>query len=219
MKCVLLAAGSMQGQSKTYGWPEDSKPKNLYHVKGEVLLERQVRIIRKALKTIQKVKPQDIRLVFGYKKKLVERFVKKKKLKITLIYCPESATDIKNWHHGMDSVRAGLKGIDEDVIIMLGDTYTTRSNLLKMINHPNKLVASYNLVGYQMFKISRKYLPKLRAFTGGRPGQSIYDFIMREKKVPNYKRPCKLYMNHCLIVNSAKNFDVDYYRQTDEFKS
>lgn len=214
MKCIVLAAGSMEGQTKLYGWPEDSKPKNLYYVRGEVLLERQVRLIRKALKTIQTDDPKNIRLVYGYDRELVEQFVEEKKLGITLVYCAESAVDIKNWHHGMDSVRAGLKDIDEDVILMNGDVYTTKSDLLNMINHPDKLAVSYNKVGYLIFKISREYLPELRVFTGGRTGQSMYDFIMREKNVPDYKRPCKLHLEHCLIV--TETYDVDYYRQTEE---
>ncbi len=80
MKCVLLAAGPTLSHG-TYRFPKDAKPKCLFHYEGEILLERSVRVLRKC-------GLNDIRIVVGYKKELIERFNNKKKLGLKLIYNP-----------------------------------------------------------------------------------------------------------------------------------
>ena len=99
MKCVILAAGSMLHREapKSGAWPKEPKPKTLYHVRGEVLLELQVKIL-------QKVGIRDIIVVVGYKKELIEQFVKKKnlppsKIPIGSILIKATLKQIKTIHH------------------------------------------------------------------------------------------------------------------------
>ena len=68
MKCIILAAGSMikREAPKSGAWPKHPKPKTLYHVRGGVLLERQVRLL-------QEVGMNDIRVVLGYRKEMIEQ--------------------------------------------------------------------------------------------------------------------------------------------------
>lgn len=239
MKGIILAAGSMLHREapESGSWPKEPKPKTLYHVRGEVLLERQVRLLRK-------VGIKNIRVVVGYRKERVEQFVKKKGLKVRLIFCPEAVNDAK-WHrsgdygHGMDSIRAGLKRIDDDVIFVMGDVFTTRKNLQRIVQHPDELAIGMGADGnLHIFKVARKYLPKLRAYDYPK-GIPLHKFIFKEKKVVfrekfnpmgkgagtrAYKKALKVYRQahknwmrkNCLLVEGT--FDVDHYKKTDEFK-
>ena len=219
MKCVILAAGSMLHREapKSGAWPKEPKPKTLYHVRGEVLLELQVKLL-------QKVGIRDIIVVVGYKKELIEQFVKKKNLQVRLIFCPESVNDAKwhrsgNYRHGMDSIRAGLKGIDDDVIFVMGDVYTTVNDLRQIVEHPDELTVwrgkGHN---FHIFKVAKKYLPKLRVYNAIK-GIPIHHFIFREKNI-RFKGPKGAYKKWCRENCSLakETFDVDNYKRTDESK-
>jgi len=82
---VILAAG--RTLSAGYGFPENSKPKCLFHFSGEVLLERQVEVLREC-------GVSDIRVVVGYKKEMIEEFNEKMKLGLKLIFNPTWESDI-----------------------------------------------------------------------------------------------------------------------------
>ncbi len=215
MICVLLAAGPTLSHG-TYLFPEDAKPKCLFHYKGEVLLERSVRVLRKC-------GVNDIRVVVGYKKELIEEFNNEKKLGLKLIYNPTGSSDTHGggWKKCSDSIRLGLKGIDEDVIITVGDIYLTEKGISRLLGSKDRLTIGRAGHGRTMFKIGKEYLPKLREAEGRGCANLIYYFCMTEKGVKGfgqqdgvYKGPREMFPEHYLVLPGIK--DIDWYWQTDE---
>lgn len=98
MKAIILAAG------KNFG----DIPKCLYHVGGELLLERKIQMLRQ-------LGVSDIRVVVGWKKEEIERFDREKNLKLELVYNPDWSSN------AIKSLTTGLQGVDDDVLIILAD--------------------------------------------------------------------------------------------------
>jgi len=103
MKAVILAAGR---PGKTF--PDNSKQKVLYHVNGEVLLERLVRQLREA-------GFESIRIVTGYDAEGIEEFNRDRKLGLELVYNPQWTGD------PVESLRCGTKDLNDDALIVFGD--------------------------------------------------------------------------------------------------
>ena len=196
-----------------YYFPEDSKPKCLFHFGGssiypemETLLERQVRVLNKCGVT-------DIRVVVGYKKEMIQQFIEEKKWDVETVYNPDYPHDVKGektgrgWLKGLQSVRVGLQRVDDDVLITLGDVALHENGLTRILQEKYKQA----VICYHLFKISREKLPLLRKYR--KPGLcwSLYDFVME---------------NDGVIIGPTENpkwdphiNDVDYYAQTDEGKA
>ncbi|MBA7489847.1 hypothetical protein ES702_00381 [subsurface metagenome] len=215
MKAIIFAAGPTDALSYVYGFPKGAKPKCLFHYKGEILLERQVRLLRKC-------GIKDIRVVVGYKKGFIERFNKRKKLGLKLIYNPEAATDNKRsgWKKAWTSWKVGLKGIADDVLLILGDVYFTKKCLLQVIRSKQKSVTTFNGVGIgNISKVAKQHVAELRNFKCRGLGRGIHDFILWKKGVKGFvpgKR--KLRREHYMTFSSKDLRDIDYFRQTDEGK-
>lgn len=215
MKAIIFAAGPTDALSYIYGFRKGAKPKCLFHYKGEILLERQVRLLRKC--GIKK-----IRVVVGYKKKLIERFNKRKKLGLKLIYNPEAATDNKRsgWKKAWTSWKVGLEGIDDDVILILGDAYFTKKCLLQVIKSKQKSVTTFNgnALG-TISKLEKKYVAELRKFKCQGLGRGIHDFILWKKGVKGFvpgKRQIR--RKHYLNFSFDELKDLDFWKLTDEGK-
>lgn len=103
MKAVILAAG-MPHKS----FPKNDKQKVLYHVNGEILLERMVRQLKEA-------ELEDIRLVTGYGAKGIQEFNRNRSLGLELVYNPEWDED------PVESIRCGIKDLGDDALIIFGD--------------------------------------------------------------------------------------------------
>lgn len=194
MKVVILAASrSDQGG---YGFPVGSKPKCLFHYKGEVLLERQVKVLRA-------VGLNDITVVVGHQKKLIERFNRKRGLGLKLVYNPTGATDLRTprWVKGFDSIKAGIQGVDDDVLFIPGDVYLEKKGLRKVLAE-ERSVNGKGGHGWQLFKVRRNVLPRLREFEGTGLLHPLLNFIKADGG---------------LRVNTGLT-DVDWYRMTDEGK-
>lgn len=188
---VILAAGSSPGGH--YGWPKDSKPKCLFHVKGEVLLLRQVRILRELGVT-------EIRVVVGYKREIIEALNLERGLGLHLAYNPE-------WESGpfTASLKVGLRGLDDDLLISFGDVYLTREGLRKFIEDPHEIAVALGRgggsFGYQLYKVASKYLPGLRRVEGSKVIWPLHRYCM----------------NHGGVIITVEGiYDVDFYRYTDE---
>jgi len=193
MKIIILAAG--RTDSGNYGFPANSKPKCLFHFKGEILLERQVKMLRAA-------GLNDITIVVGYQEELIEQFNKVKNLGLKLVYNPTGASDVKPaWRKGLDSVRAGIQGVDDDVLIIPGDVYLT-VNGLKMVLADNRSVLGAGGHGFQLFKLRRNVLPQIRKSDKLGLGYPLLDFIKADNGV----------------TIQTDIIDVDWYNQTDEGK-
>ncbi len=211
MKAIILAAGPTlsvkQANNNPRYFPEDSKPKCLYHFGGEILLERQVRLLNECGVT-------DIRVVVGYKKEMIQQFIEEKKLNVETIYNPDYPRDMENdrktglgWMNGLQSVSVGLRGVDDDVLIILGDVSLHKNGLTRILQEKYKQA----VIPYLMFKITKEKLPLLRKYRKPGLGLSLYDFIIEHDGViieliekPKWDPEC---------------YDVDYYCETDEGKA
>jgi len=91
LKAVILAAS--KPESVKCEFPVGSKPKCLFHYKGEILLERQVKILRS-------VGLNDITVVVGHQKEMIERFNSQRGLGLKLVYNPKGETDVKDVKKG-----------------------------------------------------------------------------------------------------------------------
>jgi len=101
---VVLAAGR-PGDT----FPDNSKQKVLYHVNGEVLLERLVLQLREA-------GIEDIRLVTGYGAEGIKKFNRDRKLGLELVYNPKWDED-----KGAESIRVGVEDLNDDALIVYAD--------------------------------------------------------------------------------------------------
>ena len=188
-----------------FGWKPDCKPKCLHHLQGEVLLERLVTLLHEYGVT-------KLRMVVGYKADMIREFNEKKKLGLEIIYNPNWEGDIsglhegcegQDWLKGFESVKVGLKGVDDDVLLTLGDVHPVRSVMNQLFESKTPLVMC---IGH-IWKMSREYLRKFN-----------------EEVVPKnpigIRRPIvaffKKYGDVCDIVGGIG--DVDGYNQTDEYR-
>lgn len=195
MKAVILAAG--RPEQGNYGFPVGSKPKCLFHYKGEVLLERQVKVLRAA-------GLNDITVVVGHQKELIERFNSQRGLGLKLAYNPTGETDTKTgqfWLNGLDSIKVGIQGVDDDVIFIPGDVYLKEDGLREVLSHECS-VLGLGGHGFQLFKIRRNVLPSMRKSDKKGLLYILRDFIMADGGI---------------TVETGIS-DVDYYWDTDEGK-
>lgn len=193
MKVVIPVAGPI---APGYGFPRNPKPICLYHYKGEVILERQV-------KTLNSVGLHDIRVVIGYRKELIEQFVKEKNLGVTLMENLDAAKDdwiTGGWSTFLVTLRKGLDGIDDDVIIPMGDIYLTHEGLRSLLNSKAECAMLRDKHAYNVFRVNRQLVPELRQLTG--PGHNA-----------RLKAFCEERGGETIWTN---DHDVDVYRQTDE---
>jgi len=193
LKVVILAAGRTD-QGSRYGFPVGSKPKCLFHYRGEVLLERQAKILRT-------VGLNDITVVVGHQKELIEKFNSQRKLGLKLVYNPTGATDVKKdlWVKGFDSIKLGLQGVDDDVLFIPGDVYLKEDGLREVLSHKCSVLGRGGH-GLQIFKVRRNVLPGIREFKGTGFLHPLADLIKADGG----------------ITIETSLFDVDYYKQTDE---
>jgi len=103
IKAVVLAAGR-PGDT----FPNNSKQKILYHVNGEILLERLIHQLREA-------GFEDIRLVTGYGARGIEEFNRDRNLDLELVYNPEWDGD------PVESIKVGVKDLNDDALIIFAD--------------------------------------------------------------------------------------------------
>lgn len=193
MKAIIVVAGPI---APGYGFPRNPKPICLYHYKGEVILERQVGMLKSA-------GLHDIRVVIGYRKELIEQFVKEKKLEVELVENPDAANDdwvTGGWSTFLVSLRRGLDGVDDDVIIIMGDIYLTSVGLKQLIERRSRCASLRDRHAYNVFKIGREFVPELRQLEG--PGHNARLLAFCEDRGG--------------LTIWSRDHDVDVYRQTDE---
>ena len=208
MKCVLLAAGETKGGK--YKFPPDSKPKCLFHYKGHVILEFTVGVLRRC-------GVNDIRIVVGYKKEMIERFNKEKKLGLEIVHVQGETC--------FDTMLAALDGVDDDVLLIFGDVFLNEAGLLGILESKDRLILVYGGHGIQAYKFGREYLADLRKMKTETPNhwRFLLFFFMTKKGVNGFKCEDNVYsgpkpqlMEHCLMQKKIR--DVDYYWLTDEGK-
>lgn len=203
MKVLILNAGTTKSYGK-YGFPPNSKPKCLFHYGGEVLLERQVKLLRE-------FGIKNITILVGYKREQIIEFVKRKNLNLKFI---ESPVHIQK--DCLLSLKAGLNQMDDDddLLIVSGDCYFSRRALKAFLDKKASLLVFENVVdcdGVYLVKIAKEKI-----------------WICQEIDKYGHKNYilwslCKLLYAHNTsrikrIDSSSRYniFDVDYYKYTDE---
>jgi len=206
MKCALLAAGSTKGNS--YGFPPDSKPKCLFHHKGYVILEYTVDNLRR-----QGV--NDIRIVVGYKKEMIEQFNEEHELGLEVVHVSGETC--------FDTMLAALKDVDDDVLLFFGDVWLNESGLVSILESKDRLILVRGGHGIQAYKFGREYLADLRKIEnkGKNNWWFLYAFFMTKKGVDGFQCENNVYSGpkihvfpHCLSLSKIR--DIDYYWQTNE---
>lgn len=218
LKAVLMVAGPTYTK---YGFPPDSKPKCLFHYRGEVILEKQVRVLREA-------GINDIIIVAGYKIEMVKKFNKDKKLGLKILYNPTAASDSEGslgWIKGIETAKVGVKALNDDVLLIMGDVMLTVEGIKIVVEDENKCISVYSGHGYQLYKIPKELIPILRNYTG-RPGgmMALHDFCIQNGgirlsigKKQMSKEWLIQYKTKCVKI--APMLDLDYYYIMDEGKS
>lgn len=218
LKAILMAAGPTY---EKYGFPPNSKPKCLFHYRGEILLEMQVRVLREA-------GIDDITIVAGYKIEMIRKFNKDKKLGLNVLYNPTAASDKEGslgWVKGIDTAKVGVESVNDDVLLIFGDVLLTVEGLKKVVEDEHQSVSVYSGHGYQLYKIPRELIPRLRNYSGRRGGMmALHDFCMENGGIrmqiglKPMKREwiikCK---TKCVKIQAMP--DVDYYYMMDEGKA
>ena len=222
MKAIILAAGKTLTAKDGKPWysnlyfPENSKPKCLFHYGGETVLERQVRVLRKC-------GLNDIRIVVGYQKELIKRFIQQKNWNLEVVENPRAIYDKldphKDWIEFFESVRVGVEGINDDVLVILGDVLITEEAVktLLRVENPNAIIMCH------LFKVSKDKVSLLRHFKCIGV-LNIYEFFRDNKGVIivsklEYDGGGWHEMPEPLIINWKTHFtDLDWYTQTDEYE-
>lgn len=214
-----------QLRTDTFGWPPNSKPRTLFHVYGETLLERTVAFFRE-------YGVNDIRIVVGYKKELIEQYNEEKKLGLEIVYNPDWVDDYsylrtgqpgQDYLKGMKTVQAGLQGMDDDLLMTYGDVLMMRCVVKVAIEAklPLAMVISH------LFKISRSHLYLLNDLPnyGGGTGVHLplrHLFLahvdVAGSEAPRSNNPICYMLNDDAGNRGFGVGDVDYYSITDEYK-
>lgn len=204
-----------------FGWPPDSKPKCLFHMHGETLLKRTVMLFRE-------VGVEQIRIVAGYKKELIEEHNNKEKLGLEIVYNPDWDYDYsylrpgqpgQDYLKGMKTVELGLDGMDDALLMTYGDALMMRKAVKEAVETKLPLA----MATPHLFKIDRSHLHLLKELPNYGGGTGVYLplrqlFVsyadMAESWHPIGKNP----ICYMLSVRGFGVCDVDYYNQTDEYK-
>lgn len=215
LKAILMAAGPTY---EKYGFPPNSKPKCLFHYRGEVILESQVRVLREA-------GINDITIVAGYKIEMVKKFNKDKKLGLTVLYNPTAASDKEGslgWIKGIETAKIGLKAVDDDVLLIFGDVMLTVEGIRIIVEDEIQCISVYSGHGYQLYKIPKALIPLLRRYYGRRGGMmALHDFCMSNGGIRmsiGFKPRKEEWIRKCKtkLVKAFPLHDVDYYYMMDE---
>ena len=193
MKVIIPVAGPI---APGYGFPRNPKPICLYHYKREIILGRQVKMLNSA-------GLRDIRVVVGYRKELIEQFVKERNLRVELVENLDAAKDdwtTSGWSTFLVTLRKGLEGVDDGVLISMGDIYLTQDGIRRLLKSKSQCATLRDKHAYNVFKISRELLPKLRQLTGAGHNARLLSFCEK----------------HSCETIWSQDHDVDIYRQTDE---
>lgn len=122
MQAVILAAGKSR---PSQGFPLNYKPKCLLHWKGKVILERNVKLLRKhGVKTII--------VVVGYQASKIKAFARKRKLGLKFVLSP------KLWTAGLatfHSFTLGAKAVTStNFLLILGDVIVSEKLLVNLLS-------------------------------------------------------------------------------------
>ncbi len=171
MKAVILAAGRTKTQKK-YWFPEDSKPKCLFHSGDKTLLERMVSVLRS-------VGMEDIRIVTGYHSEDIECYNKENNLGLEIVHDPDWGVN------GMTSLLVGIRDVDDDVLILMSDILIYPELIQAFLESDESLVWVKTKRSYRRFNIYPECRDKLICVVKvARENLDIFDDV-NCNKIPN----------------------------------
>jgi len=218
VKAVILAAG----ETKTggyYRFPENSKPKCLFHVKGKTILDVVATSLRDA-------GIDDIRVVTGYHSEDIEAYNEENHLELEIVFNPDWAESAPS------SLFTGLRDVKDDVLIMFSDIIFDTDIIQSFLRCPEPLV---------WLTVERP--PRLRTYPECQ-GKSVDIVKVAKEKLGIFEGIDTLVMiekfgwkniqgNHIAallyeafrangprgeVLIKRRLLEIDYYRQTDEHK-
>lgn len=207
MMAVIIAAGPSRSEN---GFPLNSKPKCLHHFQGEVILDRQIRLLKK-------YGVNRIRMVVGYHSTDIYQFCEDRGHNVELIHNPDWATDI------MKTIEMGVNGIDDDVLLIMGDAYITEKCLRNVLKNKHPMVVTYRshklqrvfmfdlLVDEDIIKISKEKLSQLRGIR--KYYANVGSDMGLGHTLANMRRA-----NNFVYEETYGTIDLDQYDESDEHK-
>ncbi len=207
MMAVIIAAGESRLDA---GFPPNSKPKCLFHFQGEVILGRQIRLLKE-------YGVNRIRIVVGYRSADICQFCEEGGHNVEIVYNPVWATD------GIKTVEMGVNGIDDDVLLIMGDTYITEKCLCNILKNEHPMVMTYrshksrqvfmfDLLGdVDITKVSKENLSQLKGI------RKYYENVGYDlgigRTITNMRRA-----NDFVYEETYGTVDLDLFSESDEYK-
>lgn len=185
MKALILAAGQTKTEDP-YNFPENYKPKCLLEYENEVILEKNVKLLRKH-------GINDIIVVIGYKASEVKEFARERNLELNFVHNPDFSDKAS-----IDSLLLGMEEVppDETFLLFLGDIIVSEELLENLLKSDSELCAKTR-AREELFaaKISIKALGNLSQ--------------MREEVLRNSQRDLTLALGFCeyLLKRGAEEVD------------
>ena len=237
MKIAILAAGG----SKYFPLFID-KPKCLYHLDGDVQLERVIKVAEKF------VEDRDIIVVGGYKYKYIKKYLE--------AYHPLIDFKVNAQYNGpaIFSFRKAIENVNDDVIFMFGDENISEKNVARIINSTRKMsILCHDIYYYYSLGIMRldkdsiqllnddkylsmEYMKKVYCFANGKKvydgnfdinsgiciGYTMIDLVRRIGHIKKIENPVTHYHGEDIDFlhydpNTEYISDIDHFYDTDEY--
>lgn len=239
MKIAILAAGT----SNCFPLFID-RPKCLYHLDGEVQLERVIKVAESF------VEDNDIIVVAGYKYKYIYNYLKKHHPHI------EFRVNYDYAKAAIYSLRKAVENVDDDVVFMLGDENISEKNVARICSSDRKMAIMchdtfyYYSVGIMKLRkdaipivnddcyLSLDYIKEIYCFAHNKNtcdeilkmnsgvclGYTTIDFVRRIGKIEKVENPVTHYNGDDIdfihfVPEDEYIPDVDHFYDTDEYKN
>lgn len=193
-------------------------PKCLFKIKGEILLERQVRILKEC-------GINDICITVDFKRELIEQFNNVKQLGLTIV-------PVDDWRRPFKGIQIAM-GSEKECILIMGDSYITKEPVEKLIGEQQFIGAASNPESHWLLC----KIPDVHRFLGRYGSTLSHGFLGHVASgdyvgsSAQYERVSRLYDSELMallrafellrgspdIVDNGMS-DIDIYEMTDEFK-
>ena len=238
MKIAILAAGS----SKYFPLFID-KPKCLYHLDGEVQLERVINV------ALQFVDEKDIIIVGGYKSDYIKKYLKNNH------QCIDFRVNEKYNGPSIYSFRKAIENVNDDMVFMFGDENISEQNVRRIAESKRKMALlchdTYYYYSLGIMKLdktstsilnddcylSMDYMKNVYCFANNKDkydgnfninsgiciGYTMIDIVRRIGGIDKIENPVDSYMGEDIDFfhyDPSKEYtpDVDHFYDTDEYK-
>lgn len=237
MKIAILAAGS----TKYFPLFID-KPKCLYHLNGEIQLER---VIKVALNFVDE---KDLIVVGGYKYEYIKEYLDKTHPNI------DFRVNYTYDNPAIYSFRKAIENVNDDVVFMFGDENIAEKNVRKICESKRKMAIMchddyyYYSLGIMKLRkdqlyllkddcyLSMDYMKKVYCFANNKEnydgiftiysgvciGYTMIDIVRRIGNIKKIENPMRYYngedIDFVYFDNSEYVPDIDHFNDTDEYK-